>query len=303
MRQALVGMFKPRGVTLSFVGHITEGYLTDVETGEYVNGVIFGGGSILYGEPAITPEALDVLLSGQIPVFYIGVGAETEVHPIHRKLMAIAQVVAIREQDMPDLVLSLPGVERHPDVTPNGILVVPNVETVPTWKDPHWKHVAWEHFKDEFSQVLDYFVDLKIPTTFLLSCSNSSQEDAWAAGEILSRMARRGNLARNIFRCSLEDASETLKLMQFHQVVVTQRYHGIILSELAGVPYISIDHHDKLKNATPSRGTHISFYGSYKAQMIAAIEDSMSTSIEPHRAPKQVFDDLADRVVDIMGRK
>lgn len=293
MKQALVGMFCTRGLELSFVDKI------DAFSLRHVDAVIFGGGSILYGAPNVTPEALQVLASGKVPVFYVGVGIETEINHVHKQLMSVARVIAARERDIPDLVFSLPVNSDDRVVEQRGLLVIPNVEVVPTWEDAHWKHVAWEHYKNEFAQALDQLVDGGLNVSFMLMCSNMQMEDVWATSELIARMKRRPK-DRRIYMGS---GAEIMTVMRSHRAVVTQRYHGIILAEAAGVPYVSIDHHDKLKNAQPSRCTHLSYHGVTKASLVSSIENALNSTLEPHVVPSRVYDDLADRIVEIVRNK
>ncbi len=293
MKLALENMLRPRGLALRFVDKIYGSLLHDVEA------VIFGGGSILYGAPNVTPDALQVLASGSVPVFYVGVGIETEIHPVHQKLMSVARIIAARERDIPDLVFSLPVPENDSSVEKKGIIVIPNIEVVPVWEDAHWKHVAWEHFKDEFAQAIDVLLDKGVKVSYLLMCNNDQMKDAWATSELIARMKRR-NKPRDIYAGV---GTEIVPLMQSHHAVVTQRYHGIILAEAAGVPYVSIDHHDKLKNAQPSRGMHLSYYGMTKASLISSIESAINSTLKPHLVSRQVYDDLARKIVEIVGQK
>lgn len=300
MKHALVGMLRPRGFELSFVDKIGVPQLLDYDKPEgYVDAVIFGGGSILYGEPNVTPEAMALLLEGKIPVFYVGVGVETHVHPKHQALMNAARLVMARERDMPDLAFSLPRPDHVISHPPRGLLVVPNIEVVPVWSDPHWKHLAWERYKDEFAQALDQLIDGGVEVSFLLMCSNLHMEDAWAASELMARLKRRG-VQKRVFKAG---GIEVLTLLQRHEAIVTQRYHGIILAEMAGVPYVSIDHHDKLKNATPSRGIHLPYHGVRKDELVVSIEKSLNSTLSPYQVPRQVYDDLADRIVGFVGKK
>jgi len=301
MKQALVSMFKPRGFELSFVDRIDVPQLLDYSKpgDQVIDAVIFGGGSILYGAPDVTPAALQLMLSDKVPVFYLGVGGETQVHPVHQQLLKVARVVAYRERDIPDLVFSLPTPDLEIDHQSDGLLVIPNVETVPSWEDAHWKHVAWEHYKNEFSQAIDQLVDNGLNVSYLLMCSNPQMEDAWATSELIARMKRRPKV-RPVY---VGMGMGIVSTMRRHKAVVTQRYHGIILAEAAGVPYVSIDHHDKLKNATPSRGVHVPYYGATKASLISSIESALKMTLEPHRVPRQVYDDLVDTIVDVVARK
>ena len=296
MKHALAGMMRPRGITLNFVDEIKQ--LLNPETGELVRGVIFGGGSILQDAPRVSAEALDVLLAGKVPVFYVGVGPETSFHPVHRKLMAVAHVVAFRDLDIPDLAYSLQAETRPLVRSPQGILVLPNVETIPTWEDAHWMHVAWEHYRNELAQALDHFIDRGITVTFGLMCSAASKEDAWAAAEIISRMKRRGTKHEVT---TLKNGMQSTLLMRCHKAIITQRYHGIVLAEMAGVPYVAVEHHDKLKNSKPHRGHFMSFHGMTKATMIDAVQGAMEAQLEPHQEPRQVYDDLVDRIINVIG--
>lgn len=298
MKHAIAGMLRPRGFELSFVDKIGVPQLLNYDKPEgYVDAVIFGGGSILYGEPIVTPEAMTLLLEGKVPVFYVGVGVETAIHPKHQALMNVARIVAARERDIPDLAFSLPVPDHVISHPPRGLLVIPNIEVVPTWSDPHWKHLAWERYKDEFAQALDHLIDGGLDVSFLLMCSNPHMEDAWAASELLARLKRRGNQ-----KCVFTAGAGVITLMQRHEAIVTQRYHGIILAEAAGVPYVSIDHHDKLKNATPNRGIHLPYHGVRKDELIGSIEKSLATTLSPHQVPRQVYDDLADKIAGIVGK-
>lgn len=298
MKKALVRLFQPHGVTLSFTDHIGVPELTVLERGDttYVDAVIFGGGSIMYADPLITPAAMALLLSKQIPVFYVGVGGETGPSPKHQQLLDVAQAAFFRELDMPDLAYSLvPDLQLPPaPADPKGLLFVPNVELVPTHADPHWMHVAWEHFKNEVAQVLDRCVDRKVPVSMLLMCNNDRQEDAWAAGEVISRMCHRGK-AVHVYAAG---GLETLSLMQHHQVVVTQRYHGIIMAEMAGVPYVTITHHDKLKFAHPHRGSQVSYHGVQKDALTDAIENAcLGPTLPPFVPVMATYDRIVEQVI------
>jgi hypothetical protein len=296
MKLALQELFRPRNVVLRFTNSIDMKDLK-LASGGFVDGVIFGGGSILDGAPNVKAPALEALLTRKVPVFYMGVGPETAVDPVHASLLAVARVIAFRDKDIPDLVYSLSQPELH-EPKPS-VLIIPNIEVVPTTESPHWMHVAWEHYKNEMAQALDELVDNNVKPEFLLMCKNPRMDDAWPATELLSRMKRRP--WEKIMHRAGDDLS-TCTLMSRYRVVVTQRYHGIILAEIAGVPYVSLDHHDKLKNATPSRGRHLSYYGVYKAILKSAIEDAFEQGkIPPHVVPHEIYDELADRIVAHMG--
>jgi polysaccharide pyruvyl transferase WcaK-like protein len=250
-----------------FVDHIKTEFLQNIDA------VFIGGGSFL-GQPLpIENMSWEILKSKKI--FYIGVGAETDFHQDHLQLMVLAQLIAIRSNVnfdkvkiinsntivIPDLVYSLVS-EHSKYKIKKSVLILPNISVVPTWDDAHWKHASWEYFKTEFAQLLDILVKDNHTISFLPLCTNIKLNDEWAAAEIISRMTCRNKNFLLEKRNSLQSITE---LMSQYDVVITQRYHGIVLAELSKVPYISIYHHDKLKN---SRGYNLSYYGLNKDKLI-----------------------------------
>src|SRR5579885_1441199 len=266
-------------------------------------GVIFGGGSILQDVPDISPNAATMLTGDEnwrplVPTFYVGVGGETEIHPWHQRLIDRSPVVAFRELDIPDLAYWFADdVEeecRAMARKPEGILVVPNVEVLPQHSDPHWMHASWEHFKNEFAQALDVMVEKKHKLSFLAMCDAPRKNDTWACHELMGRMTRRSNY--HIYKPIHSTPLWVVGLMQSHQLVITQRYHGIILAEMAGVPYVSISHHDKLKLTSPHRCPDVSYYGTVKDPLVTTMETAMSMRLDPYRPPRRVYDDVISRI-------
>lgn len=264
----------------------------DVMSLKGIDAVIFGGGSFVYAKPNITNDALKLLKS--IPVFYVGIGVEgNAIDPIHQSIMSFAEGVFIRSTQsfdevkkinqrasvVEDIVFSLVSDVKIAKSQQKTILVMPNIETVPRWNSPHWMHVAWEHFKDEFAQSLDMMIeDFGFSVAFLPSCKNESMDDTWPACEIISRMQRRKNCS--IYDVPNSKVSDITEIISQHQVVVSQRYHGIVLSRLAQRPCVAISHHDKLRYAFPSPEQNVSFYEISKSSLVNAV----MTAQEKHHA-------------------
>lgn len=246
-----------------------------------IDAVFIGGGSFL-GEPLNVSgnETLKKLKS--MKVFYIGVGTETEIHATHKELMRDAKLIAIRSSShlekilninpkvmtIPDLVYSLP-VSTSGCKIKNSILILPNMIVVPSWKDDHWKHAAWAHFKIQFAQFVDTLIDQNYTVNFFPMCINGEIDDRGAAQEIINSMEHRNNI---YLLEKKNSAAETIELMSRYNVVITQRYHGIVLAEMAGVPNLTIHHHDKLKN---SNGPNLSYYGVSKNELINQLNKTL----------------------------
>lgn len=254
-----------------FADQITQQHLIGIDA------IFFGGGSFL-GEELKTKVALDVIKT--YPLFYIGVGSETNLHPSHQALLPLAKLVAIRTNAnherqlsinpntivIPDLVYALPNSFWREPKTPNSILFLPNINTVPDWKSPHYKYAGWDLFKNEVAQALDGLLEQGWSIDFFSMSSDPHQNDDYAAAEIINRMTVRKPrvLQETIF-------PKVLALFASYQLIITQRYHGAILADLAYVPSITIHHHDKLKG-TP--GEHLPFYGLNKDDLLQKINNA-----------------------------
>lgn len=301
MGQALRSMFEHRGIELSFVPSLV---LADVMSAD---AVIVGGGSILNAAIIAEPEALRALLERKRPVFYLGVGTETAIDPTHAALLRVSRFTSPRSSawpdwvpnvyPVPDLVYSLGSTDVAPEAGVS-LLVVPNLEVVPRWTDPHWMHVAWERYKDEFAQFLDAVVDDGSRVSFLLMCKNPVMDDVWPAHELVARMKRRSTMF-HMERASNEPI-ELLRSMGQHSLVITQRFHGIVLAQMAGVPCVAVGHHDKLRDVVPFNGTFVSYHGCTKDQLHVAKKNAMSASRTATKVSRELYDRVADAVVRII---
>lgn len=250
----------------TFVDYIDQENLASVSV------VIFGGGSFLINEPVITHAAALDLPSKKI--YYLGVGVEKDIHLFHRTLMKQAKLIAMRTPDhlegikkinpntmyVPDLVYSLPFKPSAPRQE-NKILVVPNAIVVPDWGSPQWMHAAWHYFKSEFCQFLDYLVEENYQLRIFAMCKNENVSDVRAANELISGMKNRNSY---LIDRPINNFESVTNLFSQCGLVITQRFHGIVLSEVTRTPYITLSHHDKFKTGD----NKLSYYGLHKSQLI-----------------------------------
>lgn len=254
-------------ISFIFTNHITINSLQNVD------GVFIGGGSLL-GEPlSISPDAIELLKTKKI--FYIGVGSETNFHSTHIPFIKLAKLIAPRNdinlqklKELNDNCLVIPDLVRclSPKISDKkidkSILIMPNIVVVPKHNDPHWKHAAWEYFKSEFSQTLDELVP-DYTLAFFNMCTNYQLNDGNAAIEIINKMTR-------IKKFEFYQASNLIdatNIISQYSMVITQRFHGVILSQMAKVPCLTIHHHDKLKYGD----FQLSYYGLFKNQLLEKI--------------------------------
>jgi polysaccharide pyruvyl transferase WcaK-like protein len=244
-----------------------------------IDAVFFGGGSFLFDDQNISLEICKSLLTKKI--IYIGVGVEQVINKFHLKFMKEAKLIATRSKDqverlkeinpntmyLPDLVYSLQDQVKISAKMPKSVLIMPNVSVLPKNSSPHWQYSAYEYFKSEFCQFLDYLVENEYNIGFFSMCKSEKLDDDWAANSLISFM-NRGNSKFLLHRpTSLE---EITSLISKYQIIYTQRFHGIVLSEMVNTPYVSIHHHSKLER-TCDNGVFVSYYESNKDKYIKAL--------------------------------
>lgn len=241
-----------------------------------VDAVFFGGGSLLIGAPLINEQDLKLLKTKSL--FYIGVGIEDSIDPTHLQLLSIAKAVYIRTESklndikkinpntffIQDLVYCLSGLVQKVKRDSKKVLIFPNVYCQPKHNEPYWKHASWNYFKSEFSQFVDQLLNDGYNVRFAPMSSNPKEDDRWAISELLAFMTRGSN---GLVLPQPNDINVLLNLFSTSGIVITQRFHGIVLAEITNTPYISIAHHDKLKKQSHFSGNFLSYYGLNKKEL------------------------------------
>ena len=277
---------------------------------EGVDAVFFGGGSFLLGKPQITEEALQIIKTK--PIFYIGVGVESDIHPIHMELIGLAKLIATRSPEqvdrlkamnprviwIPDLVYSLQDKVENSNKLNRSILILPNISVVPHHLNPNWMHASWGHFKSEFAQFLDILIQEGYKLSFMSMCRGAQVNDDWAAGEIISHMTRRGNYLLKDQPMGIEQVTRDISQ---YELIITQRFHGIVLSEMVRTPYIALHHHDKLKTTQPNNGDFISYYNCSKQLLIDSFEDTIKMKFDSSLPiESNIFKTLVEEVMSLL---
>lgn len=281
-----------------FTSHITTAQLQNISA------VFIGGGSFLNEPMNASNEAMNILLKKKI--FYIGIGIETNIHPHHLTLMKVAKLIAARNDDnlksvcsinsntivIPDLVYSLTPSFSQKKID-QSILIFPNIVVVPKWSDPHWKHAAWDYFKTEFAQFLDELIEQECSIKFFPMCTNYEQNDNNAAIEIINRMSHRSGNYLLDKQIEINSVTETISQ---YSAVITQRYHGIILSHMSKVPCLSLYHHDKLKSPYAH---NLPYYGLNKGQLLSQLDNVLKDS-EILPIDRNIFNNLKQIIIDLI---
>jgi polysaccharide pyruvyl transferase WcaK-like protein len=275
-----------------------------------IDAVFFGGGSFLGSKPNISDEALEILKKK--PIFYLGVGVEPNIHPTHMELIRLARLVAIRSADqvdrvaslnpntmwIPDLVYSLQSDISLSDRQNRSILVMPNISVVPHHMDPYWMHASWNHFKSEFSQFLDDLVQDNYKISFLAMCQGNKDNDNLPAAELIGHMSYRNNYILNERPVGIK---EVTSIVSKYSLVITQRFHGIVLSEMTKTPYIALHHHDKLKFSYPRSGAFVSYYNSSKHLLLDTFDHTIRMKFSDSLPiESNIFETLSQKVIRLI---
>lgn len=289
----------------TFTDHIDKDNLQNADA------VFIGGGSFLESPINIDDSLLALLKTKKI--FYFGVGVETNIHPIHIELMTLAKLIVTRSINqvsriklinlnalyVPDIVYALQHKVIMSPRKSKTILILPNANVVPSLKDAHWKHAAWGYFKSEFCQFLDWLIDSGYKLKFFPLCQAKEVHDVWVTAELISLMKYRNH--EYISTNSAKNMTDVSKMISKYSGVITQRFHGIVLSEMTKTPYLAIHHHDKLKDCSPANGEFISYYNLSKQALIDSFISTMQikfNSILP--IDSHIFKDISNQVIGLI---
>jgi len=282
---------------LTFVNHISLKDINNFDT------IFIGGGSFLNESLDIEDGVFNLLKTKNI--FYLGVGAETDFHPQHQELLKLAKLIAIRSDvglskvkllNSKIIVISDLVNVLTPTISANkfikSILFLPNASTTPTWNFQHWQHAAWNYFKSECAQFLDFMVEEGFTIKFFPFSTDDKINDSYAAIEIINSMSHRKN--DYLITSTQMSFSEATELFSQFNLIISQRFHGIILADMINVPCLSIYHHDKLKSSCS-----LSFYGLTKDALKKSVKDlivkEQNMSLDLH-----CFEEMKQRVNQLL---
>lgn len=267
------------------------------------NIIFFGGGSFLDGDPKFSSEIISLLLEKSI--FYIGVGTETDIHQTHQILMKSAKLIASRSFDIskaislnsntiqiPDIVYSLHQAKTKTKI--NKILFIPNSIVVPNYSSQHWTHAAWGYFKSEFCQTLDELSN-SYKIDFLSMCENNKNNDTHAGIEI-------NNFCLKKYKIISTNEENIIEIIKQYDLIITQRFHGIVLANMCNIPVISIHHHSKLEKTYPKTNFSISYYELNKNKLLSIIDNIKYDNLPAFNVeePIQKLQDLVNKVRNLL---
>lgn len=144
---------------------------------------------------------------------------------------------------------------------------------------------------------MDTLIEEKYDINFFSMCNGESINDNFAAIEIMNMMKHKSN--KRIITHNFTNIVDITKLFSQYNLIITQRFHGIVLSELSQVPYVAIHHHDKLKNSSSKKGIHTSYYGVYKQNLLDQINIASNFNTMP--IEDNIFDTLSQNIDNLIN--
>jgi len=214
---------------------------------EEASRLILGGGDV------VKPYYLDVIPNDKpIELIGVGLGYESEIELLASKKVTraffrnkedvkLAQEKGINAVLCPDLAFLLPKPDglttpvprSRPEKKKLAVLLSDNVN--PTLEFKRESYYA-EYFKSEMAESLDYLNEW-YEIYFLPLSHELYSFDCKMHMDVANRM--RKPIQQNIYTVP-KTPRETIEFIAQMDLVVTAKFHGIIFSVLAGVPYVSV---------------------------------------------------------------
>jgi len=270
--------------------------LEDVEKND---AIFFGGGSFLDNEINIHPAAREELIKK--PIFYLNVGLDTSVSQDHLMLLSQAKLIVARNNPETDKIKGFP-VLRCPDfvyalnnIVPTkpiekSLLFLPNAFVMPQNTDLNWKFAAWNYFRSQVCETLDELIEDGWMVHFYPMCQNKTIDDSWAAVEILDLMKHRNKYM--LLNKPLTEMKDIISLFSRNSIILTQRFHGIVLADLAQRPVVSISHHDKIQS-----DISISYYNTSKTILHNVIKSAKPSVVKNYN---EKFNEIYNMVTNYL---
>jgi len=119
----------------------------------------------------------------------------------------------------------------------------------------------------ETAQTLDALIEDNYVVDFYAMSQIPEEHDEWAGIELINKMKHKPKL--HLPTCN--DVSSITELFSQYGVILTQRYHGAVLAEMSGTPYVCVYHHDKLRHTSFDLGRFVPYFGISKGKLMQEV--------------------------------
>lgn len=249
-----------------------------------------GGGSIL-------DNAFFNFESIKIPLAFIGVSVgATITNPALKRAIERAKVIVVRDSSSleyleskarptmlaPDIVFGYATHVQQKKVSDKTVCVLVNDFMAPKHNSELYKGDAWNWFTHEFSQCLNDLSTDGYKIKMFPMCTGAV-DDRRAAASIISRMEHPDRV-----EWMLDEFCDDSEICLRHEInecdlVITQRFHGIVYAAKAGRRVISISAHDKIKSICYDMGLvkPVDYYGFSKSEFKYSLQEV--STVEPSK--------------------
>jgi len=242
--------------------------------------VWFGGGSFLDG-PFVNPSGVEITK----PIAFIGVGLPSKPEGIpayNQKLLRQAQLVLLRDSQstrvaeamgvkattIPDLAFATPNL--HPKNTQSKrITVFCNDIFTPRTNAPEYKVLSYYWFVSEFSEACNLIIKQGYTIDFV-PMGVGDIDDRRFAAIIHSRIEKKSKANWHLTPFTHSDFE---KIISESELVISQRFHGVVFSIKYGVPFVCISAADKFHTlmSDMGAGSYLDYYGFTKPRFFDAM--------------------------------
>jgi polysaccharide pyruvyl transferase WcaK-like protein len=244
-----------------------------------------GGGSFL-DQPVAGIDAVT------IPIFFIGVGVSASVPDGNRRALERAKLVVARDSRSAsctpcgaNTMLASDLVFARTDLKPLRLektgqvtLILNDFLTPAGGAVPDWKSLSYYWFLQEFSKIMDR-LSLSGPRIRLVPmCTNARIDDRRIAAALQGRSA-----CPHKYDWVLEPVSELELRTEISRsdLVITQRFHGLVYSVLEQTRCLTLGMHDKFSSLAGDLGlVCLDYYGLTDTRFKDALDQVMQASTD-----------------------
>jgi hypothetical protein len=247
-----------------------------------------GGGSFL-------DQPFPGLQKIKIPIGFIGVGIHDFVHKQNLPVLNSARLIVARNANRypvemvtaSDLIFGRKHFPvRTDEKTTKTILVLGNSFLIPGKTDPYWKHTSLHWFINDFSDVLNDYIERGYQIEFYPMATSGEKnrlaqiDDRVFAYHVVSQIQKKDSV--KIYMGPANE-KELFYRMRCAELIISFRFHGNIFSTILGKPFVGITCHDKMK----------SFF----------LESGLTNFVDYYGFNKKAFEKASTPVVDIQTLK
>lgn len=227
--------------------------------------------AVWVGAGSYLDEHVGGLAGITIPMGFIGIGMNYQPGDLLLSKMALAKALVVRDSLTmkaltqaglspvlaPDLAFANPVLANNPQ--PEKVkkaVVLMNDFFMPKMGGESWQTAAWGWFQHEFSRALQGLIDDGYTVSFVPMCQGGI-DDRRPAGAVIGYLPTEYQAKTEWVHSpgpNVPPEQVVHNAIAEADLVVTQRYHGMVFAAQMGKPFIAISGHDKVKGLAADMG-------------------------------------------------